>query len=146
MARWRASRAFRRYLLLEAPGWVVCAAALAWCVRSFELDARIALLLLALWVGKDFALFPLLRDAYEETDPGPGALLVGRVGEARERLDRSGYVRLGSELWRATVARGADPVEPGAAVRVRAVRGLTLVVEAVGEDPPPSPRSPSGAP
>lgn len=129
MARWRPSRTFRRYVALEAPGWAIAAAVLAWCVQGFGLDARVAALLFALWVGKDFVLFPLLRDAYEDSDPSPGAQLVGRVGEAREGLEREGWVQLGSERWRAALPRDAAPLPPGAAVRVRAVRGLTLVVE-----------------
>jgi membrane protein implicated in regulation of membrane protease activity len=39
-------------------------------------------------------------------------------------------VRIGAELWRAELAPGSPAVESGALVRVREVRGLTLVVEA----------------
>lgn len=152
MARWRPSRTFRRYVALEAPGWAIAAAVLVWCVQSFGLDARLGALLFALWVGKDFVLFPLLRDAYEEGDPSPGAALVGRVAEARAGLERGpgheGWVQLGSERWRAALPRGAAPVPPGAPVRVRAVRGLVLEVEPLDDAAaatPSSTRSPSGA-
>ena len=78
---------------------------------------------------KDFALYPWLRDAYAAGNPDASALLVGRTGQARERIDPSGYVRVGAELWRAELAPGCAAVEPGAHVRVLAVRGLTLIVE-----------------
>lgn len=123
------SRTFRRYLLLEAPGWVLAAALLGFGVESFDLSIPIALLLLAAWIAKDLVLYPWLRDAYAADDPDASAALLGRIGEACDRLDRSGYVRLGSELWRAELAQGTPPVDGGGLVRVRAVHGLTLLVE-----------------
>jgi membrane protein implicated in regulation of membrane protease activity len=48
--------------------------------------------------------------------------LVGVEAEVRE----GGYVFVQGELWR---ARGAEGLERGSRVRVRAVDGLTLVVE-----------------
>jgi membrane-bound serine protease (ClpP class) len=53
--------------------------------------------------------------------------LVSAMGVARERLAPEGLVLVQGELWRA-VADGA-PVEPGEAVRVVAVNGLTLKVK-----------------
>lgn len=52
--------------------------------------------------------------------------MIGEVGEALERCDPAGRVRLRGEIWN---ARSEDAVAPGDAVRVRGVEGLTLVVE-----------------
>lgn len=51
--------------------------------------------------------------------------LVGMVGEVREACHPDGQVFVNGELWRATCEDGADP---GTAVKVLAVNGLTLEV------------------
>jgi len=122
-------RALARYVFLEIPGWVAAAALLMLLVEYWELAPRTALLLFALWVAKDFALFPVLRIAYEDAPPDGTDRLLGALGTTRGRLDPEGWVLVGSELWRAELAPGQAPLERGAAVRVTAVRGLTLSVE-----------------
>jgi membrane-bound ClpP family serine protease len=59
--------------------------------------------------------------------------LDGEHGVATERLDRSGYVRVRGELWRAELAHGARAVEKDERVQVREMRGLTIIVVAVSE-------------
>lgn len=54
--------------------------------------------------------------------------LVGAVGEVSERLAPSGQVRVLGELW---AARSSSELPPGSRVRVVAVDGLMLEVEAV---------------
>jgi membrane-bound serine protease (ClpP class) len=54
--------------------------------------------------------------------------LVGLVGEARGRLAPDGPVFVKGALWRGRTT--GDPIEAGAAVRVRGVDGLILRVEA----------------
>ncbi len=83
---------------------------------------------IALWVAKDVAMFPFVWRAYhpgtgEETRP-----LVGRDGVAQERLPAGGegYVRVGSELWR---ARATHETAEGETVRIIERDGLTLVVD-----------------
>jgi membrane-bound ClpP family serine protease len=120
---------FARYLLFEIPGWIIAAVVLALLVHVGELHTRTAWILLALFVAKDFALYPVLRVGYQPSPADGSASLVGALGTARERLDPEGWVRVGAELWRAEVAREHAPVEAGAAVRVVAVRALTLHVE-----------------
>jgi len=120
---------FLKYVLLETPGWALAACVLAFFVWRGDLTLPVAGLLFALWVGKDFVLYPLLRVAYEDGRSDGAGELVGALGTARERLDPEGYVRVGSELWRAVVAREQAPVEAGSAVRVLEVRDLTLRVE-----------------
>jgi membrane protein implicated in regulation of membrane protease activity len=118
-------------VLLELPGWIVAGVVLGAAVTWWDLAPRIAALLLALWVGKDFVLYPLLRVAYEDSSRNGTDYLIGALGTVREPLDPEGWVRVGSELWRAELAAETGPAEPGSAVRVVEVRGMTLRVEPV---------------
>jgi len=126
----KSRRAFRKYFLLELPGWILAGSVLSALVYFEGLSRPVALGLLGLWIAKDFALFPLLRSAYEESSRDGTHTLIGALGTAKDRLDPEGYVRVGSELWHARIDRGAAPVEPGSKVRVREVKQLTLWVEA----------------
>jgi membrane protein implicated in regulation of membrane protease activity len=118
-----------KYLLLQIPGWILVGGLLALGVRWWGLSLRLALALFALWLLKDAVLFPFLRVAYEPGGDGGADALVGARGVASQSLDPRGYVRVGAELWRAEVADGARPIPRGNGVRVRQVRGLTLLVE-----------------
>lgn len=120
-----------KYVLLEAPGWIVAGLVLAAAVQWFELAPWVAGLLLALWIGKDFALYPLLRVAYEESSRNGTDGLIGALGTVRKRLAPEGWVRVGSELWRAELVREGDAAEVGSEIRVLEVRGMTLRVEPV---------------
>jgi membrane-bound serine protease (ClpP class) len=55
--------------------------------------------------------------------------MIGARGIAQERLAPSGYVLVGRELWRAEMMEPGSAVEKGEAVRVREIKGLTLMVE-----------------
>jgi membrane protein implicated in regulation of membrane protease activity len=52
--------------------------------------------------------------------------LVGKIGVAASDLWPEGQVRVGGEIWRARCAGGCDS---GTRIVVRAVDGLTLVVD-----------------
>ncbi len=52
--------------------------------------------------------------------------LIGQAGEARTRINDSGSVQVGGELWS---ARSEKPIEQGKAVRVVHKDGFVLVVE-----------------
>jgi membrane-bound ClpP family serine protease len=58
--------------------------------------------------------------------------LVGATGEVTERLAPSGKIRVLGELWQ---ARSGSELPPGSHVRVVAVHGLTLEVEAADNTP-----------
>ena len=62
---------------------------------------------------------------------GPEAL-VGAVGVAQQALTPQGQVLVHGELW---LAESANPVAPGASVRVRAVDGLKLLVDPASPQP-----------
>ena len=59
--------------------------------------------------------------------------LVGATGEVTEVLAPSGKVRVLGELWQ---ARSSSELPPGSQVRVVAVHGLILEVEAADGSPP----------
>ncbi len=124
-------RVIAKYALLQLPGWVGVAAALAAAVHWWELSERLAALIFALWVLKDVVMYPVLRIAYADGSPDGTDSLLGAEGTAVEPLNPEGYVRVGSELWRAEISRDQPAVERGARVRVRAVKNLTLRVEPV---------------
>ena len=125
----RRSPVLARYLLYQVPGWILVGSVLAFLVRGWDLSVPAALLLLAIWLAKDLALYPLLRRSYAGGHLDGVEHLIGILGTARDRLAPDGYVRIGAELWRAEVSQEHAPVEAGATVRVRSVRGLTLEVE-----------------
>ena len=54
--------------------------------------------------------------------------LVGATGEVTERLAPSGHIRVLGELWE---AHSSSELPPGTRVRVVAVQGLRLEVEAI---------------
>jgi membrane protein implicated in regulation of membrane protease activity len=83
---------------------------------------------LAGWIVKDLLLFPFVRSAYLPPGGAAAERLVGARAVTVERIDPVGYVRIGSELWRAEMRPGAAAVEPGRPVTVVGVDGLTLVV------------------
>lgn len=95
--------------------------------------------LFAVWILKDFALFPLFRRAYEPAEESAADALIGVLGTAIRAVDPSGTVRVGAELWKARAANDEVRIPRGAAVRVRAVDGLTLLVEPDPADTPDHP-------
>ncbi len=124
--------AWRRYLLFQIPGWIVAGAVL-WGLHHWKgLPWSVVALLYALYVVKDFALYPFLRRSYEQDPRSQTERLIGEHGVVLERLAPEGFVRVRGEIWRAA-ARSADgPIENGRRVRVEAVDGLTLVVRPEG--------------
>jgi membrane protein implicated in regulation of membrane protease activity len=112
-----------RYLLLQAPGWIAVAAALAVLSWLAGLPAWIVAVGVAAVVVKDALMYRVVRHTL---DPPRGRLLGAR-GRAVERLDPSGYVRVDGELWRAEAVGGE--IAAGGEVVVREADGLTLRVE-----------------
>ena len=120
--------AFRRYMLIQIPSWVLAVIILSAIHAWFKMPAWAAVVLFVGYVVKDFALFPVLRRAYE---PGGGTGAKRLVG-ADGVVEGNGYIRIRGELWR---ARQSDDqaLERGASVRVVKADGMTLVVKTGGE-------------
>jgi membrane protein implicated in regulation of membrane protease activity len=88
---------------------------------------------IAIWVGKDVILFPLVRKAYDWDRPQGANAMVDERGIAKERLAPSVYVQIRGELWRAELVEGSPPIEKGERVQVEGVCRLKIVVQLVDE-------------
>jgi membrane protein implicated in regulation of membrane protease activity len=119
-----------KYTLLQVPDTVVAFAAIAGLRAWLDLPLWLALAAAAGWVIKEIALYPFVRDSLREGPDRLGAgRLIGQQGIAQEPIDPAGYVRVAGELWQAEQPRGLPAIARHERVRVRAVRGLTLLVE-----------------
>jgi membrane protein implicated in regulation of membrane protease activity len=126
-ARLRHAQVVGKYLLIEVPGWLLVAA-LAWGARGWwGLPDWAAIAIVAAFVLKDLVLFPFVRHAYEVEMRENGSHLVGASACVEQSLAPEGWVRLGSELWRARSV-GGEELPSGTRVCVEAVEGLTLRV------------------
>jgi len=127
------SRAAMKYLLLQLPGAALFVIALILMRQWTDLPVWLFWGLIVLWVGLDVVLFPFVRKAYEPQEGGNP--MIGAPGVVENRLSPSGFVRIGGELWKAHVLEGSMPIDRGETVRVRAIEGLTLIVERAAERP-----------
>jgi membrane-bound ClpP family serine protease len=123
------SRTVVRYTLFQIPVLILLSLGLAAAVRWWNLPVLAAYAVVALWVVKDAIMYPILRVAYESGGSSGVDGIRGALGVVTQPLAPSGYVRLGSELWKAELVGGSETVSVGSAIRVVEVRGLTLVVE-----------------
>jgi membrane protein implicated in regulation of membrane protease activity len=131
-------RTLGKYLLIEIPGWLVASGVLYYAHHTWGLSYGLAWIFLAVWIGKDLALYPAMRSALADGDSVmPADLLIGAVGVVTRSRDREGYVRIGAELWRAEPVHDAPSLGVGSEIRVREVRGLTLIVEPFASSDPP---------
>jgi membrane protein implicated in regulation of membrane protease activity len=119
-----------KYLLLQAPGWLLMALLAIGLRHWIALPLWAAAGLVVLWMVKDLILYPFVRTAYEPDVTTGAKQLVGERGVAQERLAPHGYVYVHGERWQATAEPSNVPLAPGTPVRVRAARGLTLTVTA----------------
>jgi len=125
------SRVFRRYLLFQLPDAAAGGLVVTLLVHFDVVSPRVGGLIFALWVLKELVLFPFVRSAYEQSSPHGTEALVGAEGVVTAALGEdgmAGFVRVGSELWRARPASETEPPPIGASIRVDAVEGYTLVV------------------
>ena len=119
-----------RYILFQLPEWLLLALFLLFLVDRTAVPVWATIGFFLVWVAKDFALYPIVRPAYERDHKSGAERLIGSKGVAHETLDPEGYIRIQGELWKARVKRTDQPVPKDSTVKVTAARGLTLVVEA----------------
>ena len=145
--------AFWRYTAFQIPGWLLAAIGGWWVYTTLDVPLWIASGVLVVWVVKDYALYPILRFAYEADHRRPIEHLIGTDGTAVESLDPTGYVRVRGELWNARREGeiqdrdGQAPVDKDCSVKVTGVDGTTLVVRrrsdttrrSAGAPPPATP-------
>jgi len=125
------SRTLVRYTLFQIPGLILLGLALAAAVRWWDFPVFAAYGLVAVWIAKDVIMYPILRIAYEAGGTSGVDAIHGALGVVTQALVPAGYVRLGSERWKAELASGSQAVSVGSAIRVVELRGLTLIVEPV---------------
>ncbi len=122
-------RVVLRYALLQVPGVVLLILIFILVRRWIDIPPWLFWVILALWVAKDVILFPFVWRAYDWGSSTDGNSMAGERGIAKDRLAPSGYVQVRGELWKAEVMEGDPPIERGEAVKVRGIRGLTLLVK-----------------
>jgi membrane protein implicated in regulation of membrane protease activity len=122
-------RIFAGYVILQLPSLALLVLILILVRRWIDLPEWLVWCFVAVWAAKEVMMFPSVWRSYSHKIRGGSTSLIGARGIAEERLDPSGYVRVNDELWRAKVPQGIRPVLKGENVRVRAIDGLTLLVE-----------------
>lgn len=120
-----------KYWLLQLPEAALVVVILLGLQHWFAIPTWLVWSLVGLWVAKDVAFYPFVWRSYDSGYPARLHTLEGEHGVAIERLDRSGYVRVRGELWRAELAHQARPVDKDERVEVQGMRGLTLIVVAL---------------
>jgi membrane protein implicated in regulation of membrane protease activity len=131
---------FFKFLVASTPGWLIAVVAVVMLSRWGEAPLWVLLVLLAVWILTDIAMFPRRRHYY--VSELPTRRIIGEHGIALSELAPRGLVRVHGERWQAEAADGAI-IHEGGALRVREVDGLVLFVEPL-EHPPsalPSHRS-----
>jgi len=126
---------FIRYTLLQVPGWLLLGLLLWWAhAKEDWISITTAAWIMAAWIGKDAALYPLCRKAFEKSPAKETEKLIGRTAMTVRPIDPRGLVRLDGELWSARTD-SEEPISANTHVRVTAADGLILSVEAA-----PNPR------
>jgi len=126
--RW-SRRVVIKYTLLQLPALVFLVLILHLVRLWVYMPAWLIWGMIVLWVVKDVMLFPFVWRSYDQELPSDANSMVGLRGIVKDRLAPSGYVEVHGELWRAEVVEGAPFVESGRGVRVKQIRGLTLIVQ-----------------
>ena len=125
--RW-SRRVVWKYTLLQLPGLAALILILMLIQQWVRIPLWMALGSVVLWVIKDIILFPFVWRAYESSSKDEMHTMIGTRGIAKENLSPSGLIQVRGELWKAELMDGRSTVEAGKIVKVRDVRGLTLLV------------------
>jgi membrane-bound ClpP family serine protease len=118
--------AIRKYVLLQLPGIGLLVVVLLVLQERFDLSGTVFWIVVAVWIGKDAALYPFVWRAYI-SESGTEALM-GVKGVALEALDPSGYIFVNGERWKARLGQGERTIQKGSPVIITGREGLTLIV------------------
>ncbi len=124
---------WKKYLLLQIPGWLATATVLTVLWRWQLLTHWLALLVFFAWVTKDLILYRFVRHAYEGGAKLGSAALVGASGVAQGELNPRGYVRIRGELWRAVATPTDRVIGSGTEVEVVNTERMTVFVRPIAE-------------
>lgn len=89
------------------------------------------LIIIAIWIAKDIALFPKVWKAYDSNNPSPMEQFIGMNGIVMDNLNPVGYVKVKGELWKAEIIDSSFPLKKGDEIKVSDVKGMTLIVERI---------------
>lgn len=128
MKRKYSRRVVLRYALLQLPGFAAALAVAFLLRRWISFPDSYVWVALSLWIIKDAVLFPFVWTAYDWDDPGRLGSMVGRRGQAMKKMDPSGYVQIGGEIWSAEASDPSAAIEEGEWVTVEDLDGLKLIV------------------
>ena len=123
------ARVVLRYALLQIPFTALVVVVLILLREWVDLPIWFVCVLVALLVIKDIALYPFVWRAYDPESQALTNQMEGVRGIAIEDLHPAGYVEIGAERWQAEVTGDSPPIRRGQRVRVRGIRGLTLLVQ-----------------
>jgi len=125
------TRTLVKYILVQVPSWGLWAAALILLRHWFDFPWWVIPAVMAVLLAKDIIMFPFVWRAYESEHGERARPRVGALGTVVKNLSPAGYIQIGGELWQAENAGEKTFAGEGETVRVRDVRGLTLIVEPV---------------
>ena len=128
------TRVLVKYTMLQLPGLAVLVIIMMFVLRWFELPTWLLWYSVFVWVAKDVILYPFVWRAYDQSRGEDTDAMIGACCVAKERIAPSGYVLVRGESWKAELTAGSRLVEKGERVRIRKIRGLTLIVEPWDED------------
>ncbi len=129
----RAPVAFWAYLVLQVPDILLAGLIFFALHRWAALSAEWAVGAFVMWIVKDLAMYRVVRSAFAPARTGPETF-IGAHGIAEDALDPVGYVKFDGEHWRSESLQPRQVIPAGARVVVRAVQGLTFLVEAETPD------------
>ena len=118
-----------RYACIQAIETLAFILILILAGKWVEIPLWLFIILCAVWVSKDFILFPFVWRAYDWDHEKASNPMVGMQGVVLQRFDPQGYVEVRGERWQAELSEAQHAVEEGETIRVVGMRGLTLLVE-----------------
>ena len=121
-------RVYLRYGLLMIPGTVVLVFILVVVQHWISIPSWLFWGIIGAWLAKDIIMFPFVWHAHDMHRPGISRSMIGACGIVKKRLNPSGYVQIGGELWQAESIEAGLPVEIGRVVQVIKMEGLKLFV------------------
>ena len=122
-------RVILRYALIQLPGIALVVAALLAIHYFVEIPLWVALAVIAVWIIKDIAMFPIVKDAYSNRSSDSASSMSGMKGKVLIPLSPVGTVRVRGETWQARTDGRQMNIERGQTVQVKGRNGLTLLVE-----------------
>ncbi|MGD8760977.1 MAG: NfeD family protein [Desulfobacteraceae bacterium] len=121
-------RIYLRYGLLMIPGTLVLVLILIVILQWISIPSWLFWSIIGAWLAKDIIMFPYVWRAHDMSRPGISRSMIGECGIVKKRLDPSGYIQIGGELWRAESVEAGLPIEIGQVVKVIKMEGLKLYV------------------